>query len=62
MDVLIGTLVLPVKQYSYRTSPRSYLGSNQEHNDNSHPRSTVTHAEQGEQLLQVSERVMFETL
>ena len=34
-----------------------YLGSNQEHSDNSHPRSSVTHAEQWEQLLQVSERV-----
>ena len=39
-----------------------YLGSNEEHIDNSHPRSSVTHAEQGEQLLPVSERVTFETL
>jgi hypothetical protein len=47
---------------SFHSSPRPYLGSNQEHIDNSHPRSCVTHAEQGEQLLQVSERVTFETL
>ncbi|XP_064839505.1 stathmin-like isoform X1 [Oncorhynchus masou masou] len=33
-----------------------------EHNDNSHPRCSITHAEQVEQLLQVSERVRFETL
>ena len=55
-----NTLVLPVQQYSFRPSPRPYLGSNQEHINNSHPRSIVTHrstkaaalAEQGEQLLQ----------